>query len=251
MKAQAQSGQLQYDALLLEELERTEKTRVNSLLNRAPDAPIGPLAEDPVRPLAYRLEELYPLVEGNLEEIRLAQAGVEKAQAMLEFTRYETLPELKLGVSYGRENLADQVGVQVGMMLPVWPGKNAGRLGAARADLERMRAMRLNQVNESRAMVRDTWFRLQNSERLVRLYRDDLIPQAAKAMETGETWFKQGQGSFSDYVETQSAWYNFQLALARAKADYGKFLARLERLAGRSLTDRGAEGSPASREGSP
>lgn len=244
MKAQAQSGQLQYDALLLKESERTEITRLNSLLNRAPDAPLGPLADEPVRPVVYAVDELYPLAEANLEEIRIARASVEKAQAMLSLTRYENLPEVRLGLSYGEQNLARQIGVQATFMLPVWPGKNSGRLGAARADVEKMRAMRVSQVNEGHVMVRDTWFRLQNSERLVRLYRDDLIPQAAKAVETGETWYKQGQGSFSDYVEAQSAWYNFQLALARAKADYGKFLARLEKLTGRSLTERGAEGRP-------
>ncbi|MBI5016228.1 MAG: TolC family protein [Deltaproteobacteria bacterium] len=251
MKAQAQSGQLQYDALLLEELERTEKTRLNALLNRAPDAPLGPLADEPVRPVVYSVEELYPLAEANLEEIRIAQAGVEKAQAMLSLTRYENLPEVKLGLSYGEQNLARQIGVQATFMLPVWPGKNFGRTGSARADLEKMRAMRASQINDSRAMIRDTYFRLQNSDRLIRLYRDDLLPQAAKAMETAETWFKQGQGSFSDYVETESAWYNFQLALARAKADYGKFLARLEKLAGRSLTLRAADVDPnAAQEGS-
>lgn len=233
MKAQAQSGQLQYDALLLEELERTEKTRLNALLNRDPDAPIGPLQDEPVRPVAYRLDELYPLAEANLEEVRIAQAGIEKAQAMLAYTRYETLPELKLGLTYGREDQVDQVGLQVGLMLPVWPGKNAGRLGAARADVEKMRAMRTNQINESRALVRDTWFRLQNAERLLRLYRDDLLPQAAAAL-------RRGQAGLSDFVEAQSASYNFQLALARARADYGKFLARLEKLAGRSLTEREA-----------
>jgi outer membrane protein TolC len=100
-------------------------------------------------------------------------------------------------------------------------------------------------------MVRDAWFRLENADRLVRLYRDDLLPQAARAMESTGTLFKQGQGSFSDYVETQSAWYNFQLALARAKADYGKYLARLEKYAGRSLTRREAQpASDGAREGS-
>ena len=251
LKAQAQSGQLQFDALLLEELERTEKTRLNSLLSRPADAVIGPLVDEPPRPVVYAVEEVYPLAEANLEEIRIAQAGVEKAQAMLSLAHYENLPEVKLGLSYGEQNLERQVGLQATFMLPVWPGKNSGRLGAARADVERMRAMRVNQVNESRATVRDTYFRVQNSDRLIRLYRDELIPQAAKAVEAGETWFKQGQGSLSDYLEAQSAWYNFQLALARAKADYGKFLARLERLAGRSLTERDAEGkSVESQEGS-
>lgn len=240
MKAQAQSGQLQYDAMLLGELEQTERTRMNSLLNRPPDAPIGPPADEPLRPVVYKLEEVYSLAEANVEEVRIARAGIEKAEAMVGLTRYENLPELTLGVSGGRQNGADQVGVQVGLMLPVWFGKNAGRKGAAEADLARMRAMQANQINDTRTAARDTWFRLQNSERLVRLYRDDLLPQAAKAMETAENWYKQGQGSFSDYVETQSAWYNFQLALARAKADYGKFLARLEKLAGRNLTEREA-----------
>ncbi|MDF1552613.1 MAG: TolC family protein [Deferrisomatales bacterium] len=241
MKAQAQSGQLQYDALLLEELERTQKTRLNSLLSRHPDAPLGPVAEEVAPPVVYAVEELYGLAEANLEEIRIAQVGVERAQAMLALARYENLPEMKLGLSYGEQNLARQVGVQATFMLPVWPGKNSGRSGAALADVEKMRAMRANQINETRATVGDTYFRLQNSARLIRLYRDDLIPQAAKAVETAELWFQKGQGSFSDFVETQSAWYNFQLALARAKADYAKFLARLEQLAGRSLGDRDAD----------
>ena len=44
--------------------------------------------------------------------------------------------------------------------------------------------------------------------------------------------------SFSDFIEAQSVWYNFQLTFVRAKADYGKYLARIERLVGRSLTEQ-------------
>jgi outer membrane protein TolC len=238
MKAQAQSGQLLYDGLLLEELEKTEKTRMNGLLNRPPDAAIGPLADVPLLPLAYDFPEIQAFAESNLEEIRIAQANVDKAQSMLSLSRYENLPEFNLGASYGTEDGAKQVGFQVGVMLPIWYGKNAGRLGAARADVETMQSMKGAQVNETRTMARDTYFRLQNSERLVRLYRDDLLPQAERAIESAEAMYRQGQGAFSDYVETQSTFYGFQLSLARAKADYGKFLARLEKLAGRRLTDR-------------
>ena len=46
VKAQSQTGQLRYDMLLLDDLEMTEKTRLNGILNRAPDAPIGTLAAD-------------------------------------------------------------------------------------------------------------------------------------------------------------------------------------------------------------
>lgn len=241
MKAQAQAGQLQYDFLLLQELQRTEQTRLNSILNRTPDAPIGNLADDQIRPLLYNLDEIYSLAESNFEEIRMAQASITKAEAMASLARYETLPQFKLGVSYGEEGQIKQATVQAGFALPIWFGKNAGRLGAAQAEVEKAQALRTVQVNETRGAIGDTYFRLQNSGRLVLLYRDDLVPQANRAMQTAETWFKAGQGSFSDYAETTSAWYNFHLALARAKADYGKFLARLESLAGQSLTERKTE----------
>ena len=64
------------------------------------------------------------------------------------------------------------------------------------------------------------------------------IKHAARSLTVAETWYREGEGSFSDFVETEAIHYNFQLSAARAEADYGKFLARLERLAGRDLTER-------------
>jgi outer membrane protein TolC len=55
-------------------------------------------------------------------------------------------------------------------------------------------------------------------------------------MEIAETWFREKQSSFSNFIEAQAVWYNFQLALARAQADFGINLARLERMAGSPLT---------------
>jgi len=40
MKARAQSGQIDYDTLLLEESERTERARLNALLDRLPEMPV-------------------------------------------------------------------------------------------------------------------------------------------------------------------------------------------------------------------
>jgi outer membrane protein TolC len=57
-------------------------------------------------------------------------------------------------------------------------------------------------------------------------------------MEIAEIWYREKQGSFTDFIETETVFYNFQLALARAKADYGKYLAGLEKLTGRSLTEK-------------
>lgn len=239
MKARAQSGQLDYDALLLDESARTERARLNALLDRAPDAPLGPIAAEAARTVVFAVPEIDALAEANAEDVRIARAALERSEAMAELTQYETLPGFKLGVSYGAANDVNQVGVQATVMLPLRRGKNAGRIGAARADSERMRAMYGAAVNDARTAVRDLAFRLRNAERLATLYRDDLVPQAERAVEAAQTRLAQGLGGLGDAAEAQSAWYTFRLAFARAEADRAALLARLEALAGRSLTRRG------------
>ena len=247
VRAQSQQGQLQYDILLLEDLSQTEQARLNGILSRPPGAPFGRFVQRPVQAIDFSLDALYRLAEANREEIRMAEAGVDKADLEAHLASYEYLPEFRVGVFYGsigapevplvpRDAGRDAVGVQVGLSIPLWFGKNSSRVARARADLEKARAKRISQVNETFTGIRAVFFRLQNAGRLMELYAGDLLPQAAKAMEIAETWFREGQGSFSDFVETQAVWYNFNLALARARSDYGKFLARLEGLVGQSLS---------------
>ncbi len=89
--------------------------------------------------------------------------------------------------------------------------------------------------NEVLNTVKNHFFRLTNSERLVKLYGESLIPQARQSMEIAETWYENGEGSLAGLLETQSIFYNFQVAYFRSIADYLKTLAELERLTGRSL----------------
>lgn len=256
VKAQSQLAQLQYDALLLEELEQTEKAQLNALLSRPPHSDLKLSEGEPLPPLVYNLEEIYGLARKNREEIRLTEAEIKKARAKRGVARYESLPEFRLGASYARgnpdmvpEEFRDSVGVQFGLTIPLWLNKNKGRREEARAEEQKALSMKTAQINETHAMIRNTYFRVKNSERLIRLYRDQLLPQAARAMEIAETWFREKQGSFSDFVETEAVYYNFQLSLARAKADYGKYWAQLERLCGRSLTPQGEnEGGKSLRE---
>ena len=243
VKAQSQLAQLQYDAVLLEELEQTEKAQLNSLLNRPPHSELKLSEGEPLPSLVYTLEEIYNLGRKNREEIRLTEAEIKKARAKLSVAKYESLPEFRLGASYARgnpdmvpEEFRDSVGVQFGLTIPLWINKNMGRREQARAEEQKALSMKAAQINETNAMIRNAYFRVKNSERLVRLYRDQLLPQASQAMEVAETWFRQKQGSFTDFIETESVYYNFQLSLARAKADYGRYLAQLEKLSGVSLT---------------
>lgn len=249
VRAQSQLGQLRYDGLLLADLEFTEITRLNGLLNRPPDAPIGKLLDEGVKPLRMTLAELYHLAETQQEQIRISEAIIDREGARKDLADYENLPDFKVGFSYsgiGEPDVPvkpsgagrDAVGVQVGVTIPLWFDKNEGRVGRAKAEIRKAQAARTGTINESRTEIHAVYFHVQNSRRLMTLYEKDLLPQAIKAMEIAETWYREGQSTFSDFLETQSVVYNFQLSLARARSDYGKYLARLEQLTGQSLTGR-------------
>ena len=98
MKGLSQAGQLQYDALLLDELELTEMTRLNGLLNRPPDAAVGDIVPPPAPALAYGLEELYQLAAAHQEDVRMADHGMHRAAAQLDLARFHYYPDFNLGL---------------------------------------------------------------------------------------------------------------------------------------------------------
>lgn len=246
-KAQSQTAQLEYDILLLTELAATEETKLNALLNRPPESAIGPLSREEILPLAYSLDEIYQLANEHREEIEIARQEITRAEENRGLERSKTLPDFKVGLFYAgigepevasppRDAGRDAVGIQAGISIPLWFGKNSGRLEQARMNLEKARETEKSAVNTMRATVRELYFRLTNARRLIDLYTDTLLPQANRSLQTAETWFREGEGSYADFIEIQATLYNFQLSLARARADYGKYLVQLEGAAGIRLT---------------
>ncbi|MEX1300361.1 MAG: TolC family protein [Desulfotignum sp.] len=242
-KARAQAAQLEYDLLLLKELEKTEKTTLNTLLNRPPEAPLGQAAT--VRPgkVVYSLEEVYDLAMAHQEDILLAEEQVNRSEQAVQLARLETLPSFRVGLFYAAigdpevptpppDAGDDAVGVQFGMTLPLWFGKNQSRTARALAQKGTAQARKTEAANQVLAGISRLWFKLENAGRLTTLYEKDLLPQAVSSVRTAETWFKQGQGGFADFLEIQATAYNFQLSLARARADYAKTLVLLEQAAG-------------------
>jgi outer membrane protein TolC len=247
-KAQAQTAQIQYDILLLEELELTEKVRINTILNREPDSALGSAEDLIVRDVVYTLDEIYALSMIHQEDIQIADEKILKSEEAVKLSKYERLPSFKLGFFYAAigepdvvkqpENAGDDAfGIQFGLSIPIIFGKNKSRTSKAVASKYKAMADKATLKNRVKARISRLWFKLQNSKRLITLYKKELIPQSLRSLQTAEAWYKEGESSFSDFLEVQATAYNFQLSLLRAKTDYGQTLVNLERLAG-SVLDR-------------
>ncbi len=247
-KAQAQLAQIKYDILLLEELALSEKANLNGLLNRPPNADLGDIQEPALREVIHDISAIHDLSLKHQEDILIAQKKVEKSEEAIHLSRFKNRPSFKLGLFYasiGDPDVAspppdagkDAVGIQFGLSIPIWTGKNNSQTQKALAQRQKAKAEKQAIANQTKARISRLYFKLQNSKRLISLYKNELIPKSIVSVQTAETWFRQGDGSFSDFLEIQATAYNFQLSLARAKADYGKTLAGLEQMTG-TLLDR-------------
>jgi outer membrane protein TolC len=244
-KAQSQYAQVSYDVQLLQELQSTEKTRINTLLNRPPEQPfrINATVRKPAK-FTHPLTKIYQWAEAN-EELQIAALAVEKSGIKRELSNYTELPDFDIGLRYtqignsGIDGLAnngrDGIALNIGINVPINFEKN-------NAIKEQARLNQLKKIEDKKIVrhslrnsIKGIYFKLNNSYRLITLYGDNLIPQANRAMQVAQLQYRENKGSVAKYLETQSTWLNFQLAYQRAIADYAKNRVEMERLAGRTL----------------
>jgi outer membrane protein TolC len=244
VKAQSQYAQASYDLILLKEMRATETARLNTLLNREPEHTIGDLIEPELKEFDFSLDELYNMASRS-EELRIAELKVEKDGLEQSLSKYTYYPDFKIGLNYisigdsptpnVSDSGQDSVAVTFGINIPLWLKKNSAAVEEAKLKRESSIEEKGAIKNELLNMAKKLYFRLTNSERLIKLYGESLIPQAQQSMEIAETWYENGEGSLSGLLETQSIFYNFQIAYFRSVADYLKTVADLEKVTGRFL----------------
>lgn len=246
MKAQSQQAQLSYDLILLLELQEVEKANLRALLDLPVDTPLGSSAPLQYEILDVPLNEIYQRGLVQRQELQISDLMAQKAEKAIKLAKMKNKPMFKLDlmtVETGGALMPDAKDsgknpwtIGLGISIPLWRAKNKSRV--REAELNKQLALENKEWMEAKLLagMRKIYFRLKNSRRLVELYENSLIPQAKKAIEISETWHQEGEPkSVAGLLETQSVWLNFNLARARAIADYMQNLARMEQLAGGSL----------------
>jgi cobalt-zinc-cadmium efflux system outer membrane protein len=246
MKAQSQQAQLSYDLVLLRELKEVEQANIRALLNLPADTPLGLPAPVPYAVMETSLDELSKRALEKRQEIQIAELMTQKAEEGIQLARMQNKPMFKLELMTIETGESLMLGTQdsgkdpwlisLGISMPLWRKKNRSRVREAELNQESASENKEWMETQVIANLKKIYFRMENSRRLVELYENSLIPQAEKTIEIAETWHQEGEPkSIAGLLETQSVWLNFNLARARAIADYQQNRARLEQIAGGSL----------------
>jgi outer membrane protein, heavy metal efflux system len=236
LKAVTEMSKLHEDLVMHEESVATASARLNTLLDREPDAPIGALdepRESVSLPASAELQRL--AVEGH-PELHTAQLGVDRANASLAVIARDYKPDFFVGGGYmlmPRE--AGAWTASVGMTWPNAPwsrGALDARKAVATAEMDAAAAKVHDVERQIRLAVHEAYIRVVAAGQRAALLRTTVVPQSEHALEVSRVGYQTDRVDFLSLIDNQRALLDAQLTYFRALSDRELALADLSRAVG-------------------
>ena len=202
------------------------------------ELPLPEMMPDATHPGASREAALF---EGQSPDLLALRHETEAAQYERRLAGRAYFPDLTIGIDYiatddalmpvedsGKDPL---IGV-ASISLPLWFGKHAAAVRQADSALDARERMAEQRAIELIAELRMSEFELDDATRRVSLYADRLVPAAAQSVAATDAAYRAGTADFDALVAAHEAALEFELALARSRADALIAAAELVRLTG-------------------
>jgi outer membrane protein TolC len=251
LRANVEIAKMAEDTLRMQAMRATMESRLDALLNRAGDEQIAPVVRPqfpesvPARTLLDSIAAANrPMIRAGLQDVRAADASASLA-------RKDVIPDLQIGVQYGRgpttmtdadgttSRKAENMGsLMIGATIPLFARDRQYQM---RTEANAMKAMAQADVNamraETRGRIGEAYADLTRARNLERLYRTTVLPQAEATVSSALSSYRVGKIDFMTLLDDQMTVNKYRLDLYGLEAEEGKAWAELEMLTGRELID--------------
>ena len=248
LKAQTEFSKMTTDLLDMAAMEALTKAKLNTTMNRSADAPLTVREEFSTSPPNFDLAGLKqqattgkPSVISMLRQVEMAQAGVELAK------KQKKLPDFEVGVAYKDRKQTEMNPepstwkISAMAMLPIWQDKNNGQIKAANANLDAANASLTNMQNMTSLDIQMALTEAQTAYRKIDLYQTTIIPQAELTYQAGIVGYTNSKVDFMAVLDSLNALRNAKLGSYKARIDYEKAAANVEKAVGKPLFTSGAQ----------
>ncbi len=235
------------------------QARLNAVLSRAPEAPLGRPQNPPAPAVPYTMSELEGLMLRNRPQL-LAQARVlEKERLALALTRKAYYPDFEVSMSrFVNFDARDGFGVMVSASIPLAfkykydaaVEETTANLQAAQSELGRLQDLALFEVKQA-------FVEAQTALEQVNLFLYTHVPQAAQALQASQIGYQTGTLDFLSLIDGVRVIEQIHLEHLMAAANFERAWAELERAVGQELprtvvpgAKPGSGASPASTDSS-
>jgi len=231
------------DVARIEREQRSSRALLNALMNRAPDAPLGPPEDLTVVP-AGDVATLERSVDANRPEIDAAGRAVRRSEALLDAARRSArYPQLMVGLDYWYMPMFPDFQHAYGAMVAI----NLPWLSGRRHDEEREAEQTV--IAEQRALesakvavryeLRDAAARVDSAKQSFTIVDQDLLAQARKSLEAAQGDYAAGRGDAATILDALRSYLQVRIERVRALAELATSQADLERAAGTLAVEGG------------
>ena len=245
LKAHVEVSKMVDDLIMLSQRKRALEAKLNALLNRPPETPVGEPEEVIFKKLPIEIEafqktaqEVNPTLKGMKKMIE----AKEKAYAL---AKREYYPDLKLLFAYGQRdalNGVKQDDMLTGMMeinIPIYfKWKQDRKVAETKADILATEAEYRAMKNEIFFMIADMGSMTQRVERQIDLYKTGIIPQASLQVNSALSAYRVNKVDFLTLLDSQVTLYKYELEYHQGLTEYEKSVANLEAAIGKRFSQR-------------
>jgi len=239
LKAQVEYSMLLEKKISLEREENTKRAFLGSLLGRR--SPPEGVAEDiSATKLGTDRDALKEDALKDKPALKAAEARINESGAMVALANKAFYPDFEVKVSYGqRDRLeggieqSDMVSAMVSMNVPVWWGS---KLRPAVREAVSDKAMA---ENEAEAVKTEISYRVdsllsevEQDDRVLKLYKDTVIPQATEDLNSALAGYEVGREDFLTLLDSRRALFDYELGYYNMLAEREKAVAELEAATG-------------------
>ncbi len=245
-KAHVEVSKMVDELIMLSQRKKVLEAKLNTLLNRPPETPMGEPEEVIFRKLPFSFEELQKMaLEMNpvLKGMKIMIEAKEKAHTL---AKREYYPDFKFLFAYGQRDNGPGVkrlDMFTGMMevnIPIFfKSKQDRKVAETKAEILVTEAQYRAMKNEVLFMITDMASMVQRSERQLELYKTGIIPQASLQINSAISAYRVNKADFMTLLDSQMTLYKYELEYHQALTEYEKNVANLGAIIGRQFLEGG------------
>ncbi|HXH49688.1 MAG TPA: TolC family protein [Terriglobia bacterium] len=235
LKAQLQQTKLLRDTTQYRQQMQTLQAQLKQLLNR-PQVSSDIVTETLIEtPLPFSSDDLLEAVRTGNPEVGAQHEMVRDRSLQVELARKDFYPDFNVKYLYQHTaaNFPERYMLSFGVTLPIFRSRRQQpEVAEAAEQLNSARRAYEAQVQQTYFEVRDQFLMADSDSKVLKIYREGLIPQATATFQAGLAAYQSAQQDFETLLSSFLDVLNLDIEYWHTLAEHETALARLEQLTG-------------------
>jgi outer membrane protein TolC len=248
LRAHVEVSKMVDDLIMLGQRKRALESKLNALLNRPPETPVGEPEEVIFRKFPYTIEELQKMALGMNPTLQGMKKMIEAKEKAYALAKREYYPDFNLRFAYGQRdklNGMKQDDMLTGMVeinIPIfYKSKQDRKVAETMADIKSAEAQYQSMKNDVFFMIADMGSMAQRVERQIDLYKTGIISQASLQVNSALSAYRVNKADFLTLLDSQMTLYKYELEYHQALTEYEKSVASLGAAVGKRFSQKEEE----------